>query len=115
MSYHELAAKGLPRGARRGWHQMKGPGRVLTEMTAGYPGRLDGKRYSANWMDHVYRYPLGGGQWAYVAEPYGVTDRALDDLAHLRQCGYRVTIDARDARWFPGRTVAITIVRGEVA
>lgn len=58
-------------------------------------------------MDHCYRMRLPDGRWRYVAEPYGLDGRALEDLRVLAGLGYEVSISADGARHFPGRTVAV--------
>lgn len=109
MSHLELVMNRLPPGARWGWHGRNEPGRALHRLLRGSASDLWTDRYHATWMQHIYMYPLANCEWAYVAEPYYLTDRDLDEIRLLRQLGYDVTIRADHARWNPGRTVAITI------
>lgn len=109
------------RGAMPGWHLRKGPAPVLSErMFAQETGRrwsfLDQgdhgdsrELFIPSWVDHPYRLRQADRTWIYVAEPYDLGGSAVDDFAHLRANGFKVTVAAWRARHFPGHTVAVLI------
>ena len=89
------------------WHQRIGPGPLLDRLrnrkvirgAPQYPG----------WVDHRYRIKLSTGGWCWVAEPYGLNEEDMGDLAYLQENGFDINVSATQALHFPGRTVAVHI------
>lgn len=62
------------------------------------------------WIDHPYKLLVGGTQ-IFVSEPYHLTNESLPELAALAESGWDIAITGRQARWFPGSTIAIGFSR----
>jgi hypothetical protein len=78
-------------------------------------GTWDARRAppEGRWCDHGYRLRKRGDPAAdaYVGEPYGLTERDILALADLIGDGWGVTVDARGALHFPGRTLTVRVAR----
>lgn len=59
-----------------------------------------------SWVDHHWHE-----DGLYVSEPYGLSAADFADLAWLAEQGWRVAVTARNARHYPGATVAVHIRR----
>jgi hypothetical protein len=64
----------------------------------------------ARWMDHKWTgRDKRTGEMVYVSEPYGISvDDILGSLI-LLSSKWDVYVDAAEARWWPGHTVAILL------
>lgn len=62
------------------------------------------------WIDHPYRLRDSDGRMIYAAEPYGLDEDDLEDLAGLVSEGWDVWIGLTPI-WYPGRTTQVLVRR----
>ena len=62
------------------------------------------------WLDHPYRL-IRDRVTTYVSEPYHLTMQGIRALARLREQGWSIWITAKDARHFPGQSMAVYLTR----
>lgn len=97
------------RAERPAWAKRRGPLPDLARRN-GIDRELLDAGWRPRWVDHDYRLAADDDKpERWVAEPYELGADALADLAHLDARGWRVIVTARQARHFPGQTLAVVI------
>lgn len=99
--------------SRKGWHRDDGPQDLRRVANPRRRGRYVGTR--PEWQDHVQLYRRGD-ELMGIVEPYGLSMADLRSIvAFADREGLDVTIDERNARWFPGWTVPLCFTRRATA